>query len=190
MNSHNGHAEQDGSSGGSRQRRAYLRFGAMIACSTAVMYGLTYSNLFSIEHARWSEERAYMAILMGSAMAVVMLGFMWTMYASVRVNLAIIGTALVLGGTAFGLLRTQALVEDEAYMKSMIPHHSIAVLTSERAGIEDLRVRELAEGISRTQIEEIKQMTWLLADIAENGKADTAAEAARRPAPRFSGTTR
>jgi hypothetical protein len=164
----------------------YLRFGAMIATSTVVMYALTYTNLFSVDHARWSEERAYMAVLMGSAMALVMLGFMWsTMYRNVRINLAIVAAAIAVGGAAFGLSQSQALVGDTAYMKGMIPHHSIAILTSERADIDDVRVRELADGISRAQVKEIKEMDWLLDDIAKNGKATTPAEAAERPVPDF-----
>jgi hypothetical protein len=191
MQQHDGdnqRTEQHGA--GSHQRRMYLRFGAMIATSTAVMYALTYTNLFVLGHARWSEERAYMAILMGSAMAIVMLGFMWGMYKNTKVNLAIMTAALVVGGIALTLSRTQALVGDAAYMKGMIPHHSIAILTSERADIDDVRVRELADGISQTQVEEIKEMDWLLADIAENGKATTAEEADARPVPDFSDEAR
>lgn len=169
----------------------YLRFGAMIATSTAVMYALTYTNLFSFTHARWSEERAYMAVLMGSAMAIVMLGFMWgRMYKNTVINVVIMVAALVIGGTAYALSQTQTLVADEAYMNGMIPHHSIAILTSERANIEDVRVRELADGISQTQVEEIREMDWLLDDIAENGKATTAQEAAQRPVPDFSDEAR
>ena len=169
------------------ERKAYLRFGAMIAASTALMYVLSYTNLFSIDHARWSEERAYMAILMGCGMAIVMLAFMWrSMYKNMTINVVIMGVAVVLGGTAFVLSQTQALVGDEAYMKGMIPHHSIAILTSERANIDDLRVRELANGISSTQVEEIAEMDWLLADIARNGKATTPQMAADRPVPDFS----
>lgn len=178
------HADAQGTGG--RERRMYLWFGAMVATSTLVMYALTYTNLFSVGHARWSEERAYMAVLMGCAMAVVMLGFMWSsMYANRTVNVAMVVAAVVLGGAAFALSQTQVLVGDEAYMKGMIPHHSIAILTSERAGIEDVRVRELADGISTTQVEEIMEMDWLLHDIATNGKATTPEQAARRPVPDF-----
>ncbi|WP_328531797.1 DUF305 domain-containing protein [Nocardioides sp. NBC_00368] len=172
--------------GGASDRRTYLRFGAMIATSTAVMYALTYTNLFSLTHARWSEERAYMAVLMGSAMAIVMLGFMWgRMYTNTVLNVVITAAALVVGGMAYVLSQTQVLVGDEAYMRAMTPHHSIAILTSERSDIEDARVRELADGISQTQVEEIKEMDWLLDDIAENGKATTPQEAAERPVPDF-----
>jgi uncharacterized protein (DUF305 family) len=73
-------------------------------------------------------------------------------------------------------------------MEGMIPHHSIAILTSERAGIEDLRVQELAGEIIEAQRREIKEMEWLIKDIKTNGVADSQAEAAARPVPEFSGT--
>ena len=69
----------------------------------------------------------------------------------------------------------------------MIPHHSIAILTSERSEITDLRVRELADGIIQAQRKEIKEMDWLLKDIAKNGKATTESEALKRPVPNFEG---
>jgi hypothetical protein len=164
----------------------YRRFGAMIATSTVVMFALTYTNVYVAAHIRWSEERVYMALLMGAAMAVVMLGFMWSMmYRNLRVNVAIVGVAVVLGGVALGLSRSQVWVDDTAYMEGMIPHHSIAILTSERAQIDDVRVRELADEIILAQRREIDEMDWLIADIAQNGVAATPAEATERPVPDF-----
>jgi hypothetical protein len=176
----------DGGERGRHERTMYLRFGAMIATSTVVMFLLTYTNAFAFDHVRWSEERLYMALLMGAAMAIIMLGFMWgTMYRNLRVNVAIVVGALVLGSVALWLSRSQTLVEDQAYMKGMIPHHSIAILTSERAGIEDVRVRELADEIIEAQRSEISEMEWLIQDIEENGPASSEREAARRPVPDF-----
>jgi hypothetical protein len=166
----------------------YLRFAAMIATSTTVMFVLTYSNAFAWEHVRWSEERFYMAVLMGGAMALVMLAFMRSMmYRNGKLNLVIVGVAIVLMAGGYTLSRSQALVDDTAYMKGMIPHHSIAILTSERAGIEDVRVRELADGIIAAQRKEIKEMDWLIADIDEHGPATTQEEAEQRPVPDFEG---
>lgn len=69
-----------------------------------------------------------MALLMGAAMALVMLAFMRSMmYKSRTLNLVVVALALVLGGTASYLSRSQALVDDQAYMRGMIPHHSIAM---------------------------------------------------------------
>jgi len=145
----------------------YLRFGAMIATSTIVMYVLTYANTYAIDHIEFSESRVYMALLMGAAMAVVMLGWMWGMYRDLRMNAGIIATAVVLGALAVFLVRSQALVEDQSYMRAMIPHHSIAILTSERAGIEDVRVRELADEIIEAQRREIAEMQQLIAELED-----------------------
>lgn len=178
---------QDSSGARNGQRRMYLMFGAMILTSTAVMFLLTYTNAFSIDHVRWSEERFYMALLMGSAMAIIMLLFMRAMmYRNLKVNIAIIVAALVIGVSALGLSRSQILVDDVAYMDGMIPHHSIAILTSVRANIDDLRVRELADGIIQAQEDEIAEMKWLIEDIAVNGKATTQEDADQRPVPDFS----
>lgn len=172
-----------------RPGRMYARFGLMVLTSTALMFALTYTNAFSIDHVRFSEERVYMAVLMGAAMSLVMLAFMaGMMYRDRRLNAVVVVTALVLGGTALYLSRSQALVEDESYMNAMIPHHSIAILTSERAGIQDVRVRELADGIAATQRKEIKEMDWLVRDIEENGPATTRSEADERPVPDFEGS--
>lgn len=179
-----GPREQDSSGPGLRH---YLRFGAMIVTSTVVMFLLTYTNTNALDHVRWSEERVYMAILMGAAMAVVMLGFMWSMmYRDVRMNLAIIAGAVVVGVLALVLSRTQRFVDDREYMKGMIPHHSIAILTSENADIDDLRVCELANEIIEAQRVEIDEMDWLIDDIAENGPATSSEAAQARPVPDFS----
>ncbi|GAA1130622.1 DUF305 domain-containing protein [Nocardioides aquiterrae] len=171
------------------ERRMYVRFGLMIATSTVVMFVLMYSNVFAFEHVRWSEERFYMALLMGGAMALVMFAFMRSMmYKNRAYNLVLVAVALLLGAGGLYLSRSQVLVDDQAYMKGMIPHHSIAILTSERADIDDVRVRELADGIIRAQRKEIKEMDWLIEDIEKNGPATTQKEADQRPVPSFEGT--
>jgi hypothetical protein len=126
-----------------------------------------------------------MTLIMGAAMTVIMLGFMRGMYGNRRLNLAIYAGSAVLFVAALFLVRSQALVDDTAYMSAMIPHHSIAILTSENARIRDVRVRELADGISETQRREIKEMDWLLSDIGAHGIAATQAEADARPVPAF-----
>ena len=166
---------------------SYARFGAMIATSTLVMFVLMYLNTYQWSHVRFSETRAYMALVMGAAMAVVMLSFMLGMYKSVKWNIGIYLGAIVVFAMALGLVRTQVTVEDQSYMRAMIPHHSIAILTSENAQIEDLRVRELADEIISAQRTEIKEMEWLIDDIAANGVADTPEKAQARPVPDFNG---
>lgn len=143
----------------------YVRFVAMIATSTLVMFGLMYLNTYQADHVSFSETRAYMAVVMGAAMAVVMLSFMLKMLSDRRANIAIfLGSALVFAG-ALWLVRSQETVDDVSYMKAMIPHHSIAILTSERAKISDPRVRKLADQIIETQRREISEMKALVEDL-------------------------
>lgn len=150
---------------------SYWRFFAMIGTSTIVMYGLMYANSYALEHLYFSESRVYMAAWMGAMMAVIMLAFMLGMYSNKKVNLAIfVGSVVVFAG-ALGLFRTQVLVGDQAWMKAMIPHHSIAILTSRRAEITDPRVAKLAEEIVVAQDREISEMRWLIEDIDRNGEA-------------------
>ncbi len=133
----------------------YPRFAAMIATSTIVMFGLMYLNTYQLDHVFFSETRAYMALVMGATMAVIMLLFMLGMYKDRRVNLGIIGGSLVVFATALWLVRSQSTVEDVSYMRAMIPHHSIAILTSGRARLADPRVRDLADRIIEAQRKEI-----------------------------------
>ncbi|MEX2453485.1 MAG: DUF305 domain-containing protein [Rhodospirillaceae bacterium] len=143
----------------------YLHFAAMIATSTVLMFGLMYLNVYASDHVFWSETRAYMALVMGATMGIVMMGFMISMYPDRRANAAVfVGCALLFAGALF-LVRSQATVGDVSWMKAMIPHHSIAILTSERADISDPRVRALADEIIEAQRREIAEMRVLIADL-------------------------
>lgn len=146
----------------------YMKFGAMIATSTAVMFVLMYLNTYAVDHVFFSETRFYMAFVMGAAMAVVMLLFMLKMYENKKANTAIFLASFVIFGFALWLVRSQATVEDVSYMRAMIPHHSIAILTSGRAHIRDPRVRKLADGIIEAQVREIAEMKQLIADLEAN----------------------
>ena len=150
---------------------------------------LNYLNSYQIlEHARFSETRLFMTLIMGSVMTVVMLGFMRHMYQNKRANIAIVASAAILFASALFLVRSQRTVSGVGWMEAMIPHHSIAILTSKRSQIVDPRVRELADEIILAQRLEIKEMEWLIADIRENGYATTQEEAEQRPVPEFEGS--
>lgn len=163
----------------------YVKFSAMIITAMVVMFGLMYLNSYEAGHVEFSETRFYMTFIMGAAMAIIMLSFMLGMYKNNRLNAAIFGGSVVVFAVALWLVRSQATVADQSYMSAMIPHHSIAILTSERANIEDIRVRELADEIILAQRREIREMNWLIDDIAQNGKATTPEEANARPVPEF-----
>jgi uncharacterized protein (DUF305 family) len=144
---------------------SYPRFAAMVATSTVLMYGLMYLNNYSLDHVVFSQTRAWMALVMGAAMAIVMLLFMRTMYSNKRLNAAILGGGVLVFAASLFMVRSQAGVGDVAYMEAMIPHHSIAIMTSRRAHIRDPRVRELADGILTAQVREIGQMKALVRDL-------------------------
>ncbi|MCG3880757.1 DUF305 domain-containing protein [Psychrobacter sp. Ps3] len=143
----------------------YVKFGLMILTSTIVMYIMMYFNTYKWDHVYFSETRAYMALYMGAMMAVIMLAFMGNMYKKTKVNLMIYGLSIVL--FAFGLwgVRSQQTVDQVDWMQAMIPHHSIAILTSERADIDDPRVRQLAEDIIKAQKREIGEMQALIEEL-------------------------
>ena len=143
----------------------YAKFGAMIATSTPVMFGLMYLNTYQLDHVFFSETRAYMALVMGASMAIVMLAFMPKMYPRRGVNLAIYASGLLIFAVSLWLVRSQATVDQVSWMKAMIPHHSIAILTSERADIRDPRVRKLADSIIEAQRREIDEMKGLIEEL-------------------------
>ena len=149
---------------------SYARFAAMIITSTIVMFGLMYLNTYALDHVTFSETRTYMALLMGAVMAIVMLAFMLSMYQNKAANIAIFVGALVVSAGSLFLVRSQVTVQDVSYMRAMIPHHSIAIMTSRRAELSDPRVRELADGIIEAQVREIAEMKALIAELETQQK--------------------
>ena len=147
------------------QMNPYVKFGLMILTSTVVMYIMMYFNTYKWEHVYFSETRAYMALYMGAMMALIMLAFMGNMYKKTKVNLMIYGLSVFL--FAFGIwgVRSQATVDQVDWMQAMIPHHSIAILTSSRADIQDPRVRNLADDIIEAQKREIGEMEALVEEL-------------------------
>ena len=144
---------------------SYWRFAAMIATSTVVMYGLMFLNTYRLSQVYFSETRAWMALLMGAVMALIMLGFMLNMYKKRAVNLAIFGTSIAVFALSLWLVRSQTTVDDVDFMAAMIPHHSIAIMVSKRAQISDPRVRKIADEIIAAQEKEIAEMKYLIEDL-------------------------
>jgi len=170
-----------------RKSPNYFKFFAMIATSMLLMYALMYLNSFQIlDHAWFSETRLFMALIMGGAMMIVMMAYMFGMYQNKLLNTVVMIGGGLLIAVSIWLVRSQITVSDVDYMEGMIPHHSIAILTSERAQIKDPRVRKLADEIIRAQRREIKEMEWLISDIRINGILREGDQESR-PVPSFSG---
>ena len=142
--------------------KKYWKFLLMIGVSTVIMFGMMYLNVYSIDHLFFSRTRVFMALMMGAVMAIIMLLFMWKMYENKTLNKIILGVSvLVFAGSLF-MVRSQTTVSDVAWMKAMIPHHSIAILPSKRANLKDPEVKKLANDIIEAQEKEIEQMKKLI----------------------------
>jgi hypothetical protein len=152
---------------------SYIRFGLMILTSTVVMFILMYLNTYAWEHVFFSETRTYMAILMGATMAVIMLGYMLGMYKNMPLNIAIFIGSVIVFALSLWLVRSQITISGPSYMRAMIPHHSIAIMTSKRAQIRDPRVRHLADEIIESQQREISEMQFLIAVAAAGREVDS-----------------
>ncbi|MDW0112422.1 DUF305 domain-containing protein [Sporosarcina saromensis] len=147
--------------------KSYGRFAMMIVTSTVIMFGLMYLNTYALDHVFFSETRLYMALLMGATMAMIMMAFMWKMYANKKLNVGILGVSVIIFALSLYLVRSQATIEDTSWMKAMIPHQSIAILTSERAKISDSRVKDLADKIIEAQKKEIEEMKVLIEELEQ-----------------------
>ncbi|MGR3898314.1 DUF305 domain-containing protein [Psychrobacter sp. 1176_08] len=148
-----------------KKMNPYVKFTLMIVTSTVVMFIMMYFNTYQLDHVYFSETRAYMALYMGAVMAIIMLAFMGNMYKKTKINLMVYGVSVVLFAIGLWSVRSQSTVDQVDWMQAMIPHHSIAILTSTRADIEDPRVRELADGIIKTQKKEIAEMQELIEEL-------------------------
>ncbi|ADF54541.1 MAG: DUF305 domain-containing protein [Zunongwangia sp.] len=141
----------------------YTKFILMLVASFIAMYITMYLNSYALDHVYFSLTRFYMSCLGIAAMAVIMWFFMRKMYQNKKKNIAILLGSLVLFLGALGLVRAQSpIIGDILWMKAMIPHHSIAILTSERADIKDPEVRKLADDIIKAQRKEIGEMKAMI----------------------------
>ncbi|WP_430905757.1 DUF305 domain-containing protein [Maribacter sp. 2-571] len=148
----------------------YTKFVAMLAASFIAMYITMYLNTYQIDHVYFSLTRFYMSCLGIATMAIIMFVAMRNMYTNKKKNIAIVLGSIALFGTALGLVRLQApIVGDILWMKAMIPHHSIAILTSGRADIQDPEVKKLADDIIKAQKREIEEMKAMIQRL-ENEK--------------------
>ena len=151
------------------------RFAAMIATSTVIMFGLMYQLVYAADHVMFSVNRLMASLVMACVMSVVMLAFMWSMYKDAKTKIAVVVVAGLLGVLLLAFNRNQSAIDDTRFMKSMIPHHSIAINNARKATISDPRVRKLADQIIESQVREIAEMKLLIHDIDRNGERGTTA---------------
>lgn len=141
----------------------YTKFVLMLAASFVAMYITMYMNTYQLDHVYFSLTRFYMSCLGIAAMAIIMFVAMRNMYTDKKKNLAIVLGSIALFIGALVLVRAQKpIIGDILWMKAMIPHHSIAILTSGRADIQDPEVKKLADDIIEAQKREIEEMKAMI----------------------------
>jgi len=142
--------------------KMYVKFGVILLVSLGLMWTLSMSMVRSIDHFYYNLSNFWMALLMVAAMAVVMVIGMWAMFKNTKANIAMLVGFAVLFVGVFALGRTESFVGNEQFLKSMIPHHSRAILVCQESNITDPEIEELCKGIVETQQKEIPQMQSIL----------------------------
>ncbi|WP_292027006.1 DUF305 domain-containing protein [Brevundimonas sp. UBA2416] len=142
---------------------SYRSFAIELVLDFIIMYLVMYTMIASLDHFYFNLNNVYMTLMMVSPMAILMLVFMRSMYPSKRTNLLIGGAAALVFAVSFWGMRTQAAVGDAEFLRSMIPHHSGAILMCNEAELKDPEVLGLCEEIVSSQAREIAQMKALLA---------------------------
>lgn len=140
----------------------YIKFGVIMLVSLGLMWVLSMSMIRSVDHFYFNLSNFWMALLMVAAMGIVMVIGMWSMFKNTKANIAMLVGFAVLFGGVFALGRTETFVGDEEFLKSMIPHHSRAILVCQESDITDPEIVELCKGIVESQRSEIEQMQSIL----------------------------
>jgi hypothetical protein len=149
---------------GSSPMAPYRRLAVSLALSYVIMYASMYARVVTFDHAYLSLNQAYMAGLMVAPMLLVMLATMSHMFAKHGLNIALALLGLALIALFLFMIRTQAAVGDVQFLRSMIPHHSGAILVCRNASLRDARAVELCKGIIESQEREIREMKALLGE--------------------------
>lgn len=141
---------------------AYIRLAILLSINAVLMFLITFANIDLLAHFHVNVNRVYMALLMVMPMLLLMLGFMGSMYPNKTANIVLAVSGALALALLFGAIRTQAAVGDSQFLRSMIPHHSSAIVMCERASLSDPEIVDLCDEIVRTQKEEIAQMERIL----------------------------
>lgn len=140
----------------------YAKLAMVSGLHLVLMFLLTYVLISSVDHFQPNINRVYMAVLMVSPMVIIMLVAMGSMFPNMRLNRALIVGSAGLFLVTFVLARTQIPVGNSQFLRSMIPHHSSAILMCEEAAITDPEILRLCDQIIRSQRDEIAQMEAML----------------------------
>ena len=153
---------QGGGHSGHGMRGAYAALAVELAIDFVIMYLVMYTMIATLDHFHLNLNNVYMTLMMVAPMALVMLVAMRSMFKSRRLNIVIVAGAVLVFGASFIAMRTQAAVGNEEFLRSMIPHHSGAILMCEQAALTDPELVSLCAQIVKSQQAEISRMQALL----------------------------
>ncbi|HQS82563.1 MAG TPA: DUF305 domain-containing protein [Thiobacillus sp.] len=140
----------------------YKKFALTLSINAVLMFFITYAMIDTVDHFYPNINRAYMSLMMVAPMAIVMLFVMRGMYQNAKINTMLYALFAGVFIVSFALARTQTPVGNEQFLRSMIPHHSSAILMCQQSAISDREIIELCGEIVKTQKEEIAQMKAIL----------------------------
>jgi len=143
-------------------RRHYALLGLNLIVSAIIMYFVMFTMIWSFADLFNNLNTFYMALMMVSPMAILMVLIMSMMYPDRKMNLIIYAGFAVIFVLALIGMRVQSGVGDRQFLRSMIPHHSGAVLMCSKAQIHDPEIKQLCGNIIRSQTQEIGQMKAIL----------------------------
>jgi len=141
----------------------YGRLAIELTLDFIVMYLVMYTMIATLRHFHFNLNNVYMTLMMVAPMTIIMLVSMRSMFPSQRLNMIIGAAALVIFLASFAAMRTQAGVGNADFLRSMIPHHSGAILMCNQASITDPEITALCREIVTSQEKEIAQMKAILA---------------------------
>lgn len=134
----------------------------MTVLSFISMYVLMYAMVDKLGNVYPNVNQTYMAGLMTAPMVIIEVLLMRTMYRNKIANISIVAVSVVALIGFFVAIRQQAAVGDNQFLKSMIPHHSGAILMCGKAPITDAEIKTLCQSIIKSQQDEIDQMRAIL----------------------------
>lgn len=146
-------------------RRHYGLLAANLLLSGIAMYFVMFAMIWTTADLFHNLNTLYMTLMMVTPMGVLMLLMMGSMYRSARLNLALYAAFALTFALALYAMREQSAIGDRQFLRSMIPHHSGAILMCERAAAADPEIRALCAGIVEGQQAEIDQMKRILARL-------------------------
>ena len=152
---------QHGMSDADMMRHHYKMLAVNLVLSLIIMYVAMFAMIWSFGEFVQNINFLYMALVMWAPMAIVMLLTMKSMYKNAKLNMVLYGIFIAVFVLSFVGIRAQGLVGDRQFLRSMIPHHSGALLMCNRSDLRDAEIRDLCfgpDGIVTSQTREIAQM--------------------------------